>query len=235
LRAEFELESKLKVILRWESQSRGKGTPTDELKRDRLVWHLVTMGHIEANSIVLSAGCGTGYFELKVKKFTDNLFCLDVSREMIAICRMRGFRNLIRGSALHLPLRGDVFDCVYALSITSVGSDTATDHTRLRTVQEMRRVSKNGGMILTGHPTTVWKQIRSLLEHGNPNIEKFRVSPEEVAAAYKQSGLKALKSIVLPPIPYPALRKLKYQRVDRMASRLLLSRIGPYLLMSGVK
>lgn len=229
------MQPRLKDILRWESQSRGKGTPEDELKRERLVWHLATAGCIKPDSNVLSVGCGTGYYELNVKKYTNNLFCLDISKEMLTLCRARGLRNLVCGNALHLPLRHDVFDCVYALSITSVGSDTATELTRFKTVQEMKRVAKKGGRIVTGHPTTIWKQVRSLLEHGHPNVELFRVSPNEVAAAYKRSNLKILTSIILPPLPYKVLTKQKYQKIDRIASRLLLNRIGPYLFVSGVK
>jgi len=229
------MQPEMKDLLRWESQSRGRGTPRDELKRERLVWHLVTVGCISPDSNVLSVGCGTGYYELNVRKSTNNLFCLDISRQMLAICKERGLRNLICGNALHLPLRHDVFDCVYALSITSVGGGTSTELTRLKTVQEMKRVAKKGGRIIIGHPTTIWKQVRSLLKYGHPNIELFRVSPEEVAAAYRRSNLKVLTSIIIPPLPYKVLAEQKYRKIDRIASRLLLNRLGPYLFVSGVK
>lgn len=222
-------------LLRWESKSRGKGTEKHELKRERLVYHLVTLGGVGRGSRVLSVGCGTGYYELTMKRYTDSLFCLDSSREMLAICRMRGFMNLIRGSALCLPLRSDTFDSVYALSLDLVGSVLATDYTRMKAVQEMKRVVRKGCKIVTGHPTTFWKQLRGLLEHGSPNIEKFRVSPDEVARSYKQNGLQALRLMILPPIPYGILKRTRYQELDRPVSLLLLNRLGPYLLLSGSK
>lgn len=229
------LHSNLEDLLRWESQSRGKGTERDEFKRQRLVWHLVTLGGVRPSSKVLSVGCGTGYYEFGVKRYTNSLFCLDYSREMLSICKMRGFKNLIRGSALCLPLRSDAFECVYALSLNLIGSVLATDYTRMKSVQEMKRVVKKGCRIVTGHPTTFWKQLRGLLEHGNPNIEKFRVSPDEVARSYKENGLQALKLMILPPLPYEILKRISYQKLDRPASLLLLSRLGPYMLLSGSK
>lgn len=228
-------ESKLKAMLKWELESRGKGTRKDELKRWRLVWHLITLGDVNTDSRVLSVGCGTGYYEMVVKRYTNHLFCLDISREMLRICRMRGFRDLIRGSSLCLPLKSDAFDCVFALSITSVGSATATELSRARTVQQMKRVARKGGKIVIGHPTAFWKQIQSLLQHGNPNIERFRVSPEEAKVAYKRNNLTDLKLLILPPIAYPILRRIRYQRIDNILSRVLLNRLGPYMLLSGVK
>jgi len=61
------------------------------------------------------------------------------------------------------------------------------------------------------------------------------VSPEEVAAAYRRSNLKVLTSIIIPPLPYKVLAEQKYRKIDRIASRLLLNRLGPYLFVSGVK
>lgn len=231
----FMWEQKLKKILKWEFESRGKGTQKDELKRERLVRHLITLGNIEARSRVLSIGCGTAYYELVVKRYTNHLLCLDVSSKMLHICKRRGFKNLIRGSALCLPLKSGIFDCVYALSLSSIGSTSASEYSRGKTVQEMKRVAKKGGKIITAHPTTLWKQINCLIRYGNPNFYRFRVSPEEVDVSYKQNNLTVLKLLILPPIPYAILRRIDYLKIDRILSRLLLNRLGPYLFVSGVK
>jgi len=229
------LESKLRDLLKWEFKSRGKGTQKDELKRERIVRHLITLGNMKTQSKVLSVGCGTGYYELISKRYTNHLFCIDISREMLHICKMRGFKNLIRGNSLFLPLKSDIFDCVYALSLDSIGGVSANEYSRVKTVYEMKRVARKGGKIVIGHPTTFWKQIKGLLRHGKPNIDRFRVLPEEVKWSCKQSDLKVLKLLILPPIPYAILRRAEYLRMDRIFSRLLLNRVGPYLFVSGVK
>jgi len=234
-RAKFMWESKTKDILKWESESRGKGTKKGEFRRDRLVRHLITLGNIEAGSRVLSIGCGTGYYELTVKRYTNHLLCLDISREMLHICKSRGFKNLIRGSSLCLPLKSDIFDCAYALSLSPIGSTLASEYSRGKTVQEMKCVAKKGGKIITAHPTTLWKQINGLLRHGNPKFDRFRISPDEVKGSYKQNNLTVLKLLILPPIPWVILRRIDYPKIDRILSRLLLNRLGSYLFVSGVK
>jgi len=235
-RAKFMWESKARArILKWEFESRGKGTQKDKLRRERLVRHLITLGNMEARSRVLSIGCGTGYYELTVKRYTNHLLCLDISRKMLHICKKRGLKSVIRGSSLCLPLKSDIFDCVYALSLSPIGSTSASEYSRRKTVQEMKRVSKKGGKIITAHPTTFWKQINGLLRHGNPNSDRFRVSPEEVKGSYKQNNLTVLKLLILPPIPHVILRRIDYLKIDRILSRLLLNRLGPYLFVSGVK
>jgi SAM-dependent methyltransferase len=229
------LESELNDLLKWELRSRGKGTQKDELKRERLTRYLISLGNVKAESKVLSIGCGTGYYELTIRKYANHLFCLDISKKMLHICRIRGIRNLVRGSSLCLPLKSDIFDCVYALSISSVAGASASEYSRAKTVHEMKRVAIKGGKIVAGDPTTLWKQITGLLRHGNPNSDRFGVSPDEVKRSYKQNDLRFLKLLLLPPIPYVILRRIEYPIIDRVASRLLLSRLGPYAFVSGVK
>jgi len=221
--------------LKWESESRGRGTPKDELKRERLVRHLVTLGDVKGESKILSIGCGTGFFELIVRRYTDHLYCLDVSREMLQICKGRKFKNLIQASSFYLPFKSDVFDCVYALSLSPIGSGQANVYSRGRTVKEMKRVTKKDCKIIVGHPTTLWKQIDGLLKYGNPNFDTFRVSPSEIRESYKQNGIAIQCSVVLPPIPYAILRRINYSKIDKVLSRLLLGEIGPYLFVYGIK
>lgn len=233
--AGFMWESRLEDILEWKFESRGKGTQKDEFRRQRLIRHLITLGNIEAESRVLSIGCGTGYYDLTVKRYTNHLLCLDISKEMLHICKRRGFKNLIRGSSLCLPLRSDVFDCVYALSLSPVGSTSASEYSKGKTVQEMKRVAKKDGKIMTVHPTTFWKQINGLLRHGNPNFDRFRVSPKEVEGSYKQNNLTILKLSIFLSIPYVILRRINYLKIDSILSRLLLSRLGSYMFVPRVK
>jgi len=199
------------------------------------VWHLISLGTMNAESKVLSIGCGTGYYELIVRRYTNRLFCLDISKEMLQICRMRGLSNLVRGSSLCLPLKSDIFDCVYALSISPIANVSATEYSRAQTVHEMKRVARKGGKIVTGNATILWKQITGLLRHGNPNYDRFGVSPDEVKKSYKQNDLGFLKLLILPSIPYMIQRRIGYQRIDRIISRLLLNRLGPMAFVSGVK
>ena len=227
--------SKIGSILKWEAESRGRATSKDELKRRRFVHHLIALGDIKAKSKILSVGCGTGYYELIVKGYTEHLYCLDISKEMLQICKGRNFKNLIQASSLCLPLKSDFFDCVYALSLSPIGSDRANTYSRNISLKEMKQVVKKGGKVIVGHPTTLWKQIDGLLKHGNPNFDSFRVSPSKIKCSYKQNGIAIRCFLVLPPIPYAILRRMNYLKLDKILSRFLLGEIGPYLFVSGVK
>jgi len=222
-------------ILKWEANSRGRATPKDELKRSRLVHHLTLLGDIKAQSKVLSIGCGTGYYELIIKQYTEYLYCLDISKEMLLICKERNLGNLIQANSFCLPFKSDIFDCAYAFSLGPIGSSQANMCSRVITLKEMKRVTKKNGRIIIGHPTTLWKQIYGLLRHKNPNFDPFSVSPSKVERAYKQNGITILCSMVLPSIPYAILRRMNYLKFDKILSCLFFDEIGPYLLVSGVK
>jgi SAM-dependent methyltransferase len=222
--------------IKWEFGSRRrKGTPQGEFQRKRFVRHLVICGDVKAESKVLSIGCGTCFYELIVRRYTTHLYCLDVSREMLQICKERNFKNLIQASSFYLPFKSDVFDCVYALSLSPMGSGQANMCSRGKTTKEMKWVTKKDRKIVVGHPTTLWKQIDGLLKHGNPNFDTFRVSPSKIRESYKQNGITIHCSMVIPPIPYAILRRVNYLKIDKVLSRLLLGEIGLYLFVCGIK
>lgn len=226
--------TKIQEILKWEAESR-RVTPKDELERRRLVHHLTSLGDIRTQSNVLSVGCGTGYYELILKQHTEHLYCLDISKEMLLICKGRNLENLIQASSHYLPFKSDIFDCTYALSLSPIGSTEANTYSRGTALKEMRRVTKKKGWIMIGHPTTLWKQIYGLLKHRDPNYDPFSVSPRKVKGSYIQNDIAIRCSMVLPPMPYAILCRINYLKFDRILSRLLFGEVGPYLLVSGVK
>jgi SAM-dependent methyltransferase len=226
--------TKIQEILKWEAESR-KATPKDKLERRRLVHHLASMGNMRTHSKVLSVGCGTGYYELILKRRIERLYCLDISKEMLLICKNRNLKNLIQAGSHYLPFKPDIFDSTYALSLSPVGSKGSNAYSRGTTLKEMKRITKRGGRIIIGHPTTLWKQFHGLLRHKSSNYDPFSVSPKKVRASYLQNDIAIQRSMVLPPIPYAILRWIDNLKVDRILSHLLLDEVGPYLLISGVK
>jgi SAM-dependent methyltransferase len=226
--------AKIREILKWEAESR-RITPKDELERRRLVHHLTSLGDIRTQSKVLSVGCGTGYYELILKRHTEHLYCLDISKEMLLICKGRNLENLIQASSHYLPFKPDIFDSTYALSLSPIGSRESNTYSRGTALKEMKRVTKKKGRIIIGHPTTLWKQTYGLLKHGSPNYDPFSVSPGKVKNSYMQNDIAIQCSMVLPSMPYAILRRIDYLKFDRILSRLLFDEVGPYLLVSGVK
>jgi SAM-dependent methyltransferase len=227
--------SQVEQLLKWELESRGRGTPRDELKRDRIVAHLRRLGNLNAESTVLSIACGTGYYDLITRAYVDELVCLDLSPDMLEICRRRQIGNLIRADSNFLPFRSETFDCVYALSLSTIGGQGADDNARISSISEMKRVAKSAAKIVVGHPTTLGKQIHGIITHGNPNFDMFRVSPKQVKNAYRESNLNISECFVLPLVPYAILRRIDYLRIDRRLSHLLLDQIGLYLFLCGTK
>jgi len=190
------MKGKIKEILKWEFESRGRGTPKGEFQRERFVQHLAFLGNIRKKSKVLSVGCGTGFYELLLGEYNDHLHCLDASTYMLNICSRRHLRRLIRATSSHLPFRSNFFDCVYALSLTPLCTHE-NKHSKTKTIAEMRRVSKGGGRIIVGHPTEFWKKLHGLFKHTNPDYDVFRASLKEIEELYKENKIKLEKALIL--------------------------------------
>ena len=228
------MERKIKEILEWEFESRGRGTPKGEFQRERFVQHLAFLGNIRKKTKVLSVGCGTGFYEFSLNKYTDHLHCLDASTNMLNICSKRQLRRLIRATSSNLPFKSNTFDCVYALSLTPLCT-YQNKHSKTKTIAEMRRVSKRGGRIIIGHPTAFWKKLHGLFKYRNPDYDVFRASLKEIEELYKENKIELEKALILPSIPFRVLRRIDYLKIDHILSPFLFGCLGPYMFACGSK
>jgi len=94
---------------------------------------------------ILSIGCGPGVHEVRLAKENADLeiVCLDVSIKMIKeAMRFSDTLELIVGDAKQLPLKNEIFDCVYYVTSLKFIEDSIT------ALNETSRVLKSGGKAL---------------------------------------------------------------------------------------
>jgi len=93
---------------------------------------------------MLDVGIGTGFFTTDFLKRGLDITGIDISEEMMAYARKKGFRNLSVGDACHLAYPDETFSLV--LSITALEFINTPE----RAISEMMRVCKKGGRIVVG-------------------------------------------------------------------------------------
>src|SRR4051794_11364672 len=104
---------------------------------------------VRAGDVVLDAGCGTGR-ALPVLRAavgaTGTVVGVDLTAEMLADARRRGRSGLVRGDALHLPLRTGSCDAVLASGLVSHLADPVGG------LRELARVARPGARLALFHP-----------------------------------------------------------------------------------
>jgi len=93
--------------------------------------------------LVLDDGCGTGLLLRRLRSYAVGV---DLSHRLLleARSRLRGRRkiHLIQGDAEHLPLKGRIFDSVFA--VTLIQNTPSPDHV----LREIKRVAKKGSDVV---------------------------------------------------------------------------------------
>jgi SAM-dependent methyltransferase len=104
---------------------------------------------VRAGDVVLDAGCGTGR-ALPVLRAavgaSGTVVGVDLTAEMLAEARRRSRSGLVRGDALHLPLRTGSCDAVLASGLVSHLADPAGG------LRELARVARPGARLALFHP-----------------------------------------------------------------------------------
>jgi ubiquinone/menaquinone biosynthesis C-methylase UbiE len=93
------------------------------------------------NDLLLDDGCGTG---MLMARLESSAIGLDLTPSLIETAKekLREGHHLILGDAERLPIRGGVFDGIYAITVIQNTPD------RTRAVSEMSRVARRGGRVL---------------------------------------------------------------------------------------
>lgn len=93
------------------------------------------------DDLLLDDGCGTG---MLMARLGQPAVGLDLTPSLLEAARrrLREGHHLVLGDAEHLPIRGGVFDGVYAITLIQNTPD------KTRAVSEMSRVVRSGGRVL---------------------------------------------------------------------------------------
>lgn len=101
--------------------------------------------HLDKNSLVLDAGCGTGLLFSYVADKAKTVVGLDISKKSLlkARGRSKSYRNvhLILADADYMPFRDGMFNSVFAMTLIQNTPDPA------RTLSEMKRVATDDALL----------------------------------------------------------------------------------------
>ena len=139
--------------------------------------HLRIM-RIKKSDIVLDIGCGNGRFLRAFSELSENVFGLDLSKEMLQEARKR-HGNLVRGDAEALPFRSNSFDVVHSAGLLGVYKSE-------KIIEECFRVAKQHGRVFISFPAlesmsgfffVLFKKLR--LSY-NPTLLDYWYSKKEI-------------------------------------------------------
>jgi len=142
---------------------------------------------------VLDVGCGTGLIAGLLKDRRLRLYGVDLSQSMIVHNRMKAdvdpqFKFLV-SSATRLPFVADSFDFTFAVCVFHHLSDKE----RLRTVQEMKRVTKPSRLIFIFEHNPL-NPITQLVVKCCPLDRNARLLfPYQVRKLYQRADLETVK------------------------------------------
>ncbi len=140
---------------------------------------------------ILDIGCGTGYSLLWLSKQVKwvQLFGVDLSPEMLRIARAKLQKEKVKAplkqaSVDKLPFQSDTFDYIVCTSAFHHFPD------QIKALQEMKRVLKNGGVLLLADENFFFlNKLIKLIEPGHTKMN----SKEEFRALFAQAGVRLVK------------------------------------------
>lgn len=138
-------------------------------------------GRFPQNKQVLDVGCGIGRILKFHANFSNNIFGVDFSKNMLNICKNNvSSAKLVNGDACNLPFKDECFDVVSAFVVLQHIID---DKKRQTAISEMIRVIKPNGMIIINEEILksfeVRKKICKLFGHDFKEQEHIRHWDEE--------------------------------------------------------
>lgn len=168
--------------------------------------NLLAYNPLRKSQVTLDLGCGPGTFAPQLKKFSDKLFAVDLSAEMLAQCKMNEpAAEIIQADAQSLPLPDSSVDLIFS----SLAIQWVPDMRALFT--EAHRVLKPGGtMIFTsvceGSLWQLQKAWRKVDEFDHVNRFASRAAIEKAA---QESKLQKAIGVIRPhTFWYPDIRAL---------------------------
>lgn len=132
---------------------------------------------------ILDAGCGTGLFAQKLKKF-GRVSGIDYHPEAVRLSKKRGVKA-VRGDISHLPYKAKTFDvvtCIDVICHQSIKSD-------VKFLRELKRVIKPGGTLLLRVAAHPW-----LMSHHDKYVmTRERYTKNHLEEVFEEAGFNIHK------------------------------------------
>tara|TARA_B100000315_G_scaffold122406_1_gene112271 strand:- start:609 stop:1346 length:738 start_codon:yes stop_codon:yes gene_type:complete len=130
---------------------------------------------------ILDVGCGTGIILNEFDKY-GKAYGIDLSQHALKFCKLRGLKNVTKGSVLDIPFRSDYFDIVGCFDVL-YHKDVSDDEKALK---ELARVCKKGGRIFITDSACKFLLGR----HDIASHARTRYSAKEIRQKLKSAGFK---------------------------------------------
>lgn len=133
---------------------------------------------------ILDVGCGTGVILNEFNKY-GKAYGIDLSQHALKFCKLRGLKNVTKGSALKMPYQSDYFDIIGCFDVL-YHKDVKDDEKALK---ELYRVCKKGGRIFI--TDSACKFLFG--KHDIASHARTRYSAKEIRQKLKSAGFKIEK------------------------------------------
>ncbi len=129
------------------------------------------------NRIVLDLACGTGLLMKKLIKHAEYVIGIDISIEMLKLVRRKAIDrdkySLILADAENIPLKNNIFNAVFAITIIQNLSNLS------KALKEIRRVIKSNGIIIISGLKRVINMENVKLAIINSNLKLKKIVEED--------------------------------------------------------
>lgn len=154
---------------------------------------VLKMLNVKPGETVLDAGCGLGYFLLKLKDSGATLYGMDVSPESVEYVKKHITEHATTGAVEQIPYNDNTFDNVlFCEVIEHVEDDEAV-------LKEIRRVLKPGGRVVITTPSLKGFRAHAKLKqlghhHGGEFHYRDGYVPEELEEKLKKCGYRVVET-----------------------------------------
>jgi SAM-dependent methyltransferase len=138
---------------------------------------------VKETSRILDAGCGTGGLLRRLAH--RNAWGVEVAREGIRFCRLRGLDNVLQASITELPFQPNSFDVVLSIDVL-VHQWVADDVAALR---EIHRILSPGGFVVL--QVAAYRALWSA--HDVATLTRHRYTRSELAEKVKRAGFDTVR------------------------------------------
>jgi len=176
--------------------------------------------NVPTGASVLDIGCGTGALAARIRKAGYQVVGVDPSKGMLRVLKGRAPSvDAVAACGMTLPFADDRFDLVYCVAVMHHIAEVAGV---LRTLREIVRVAKRGGLVLVWDHNPRNPYWRLLMARVPQDTGEERLIPEEeILAGLRAGGAEPIRSQQLgfvPDFTPPRLLGLA-ARIERIAER----------------